>query len=305
MYKVPAGFKSGFITLIGRPNVGKSTLLNAYLGQKIAAVSKRPQTTRRRQLGILTLEEAQIIFMDTPGIHKPGHRLGDFMNQEAIDTLGDADVILWIVDASTAPHEDDELCTANMSAVKSLPPVIIALNKVDLISDDLFANRTVEYQSLLPGAEICAVSAKTGQGQDMLLRAVIDRLPQGHPYYDEEQVTDFYERDIAAELIREALLLNLREEVPHSIAIRIDEYKDRNETGAFISATIFVEKTSQKGIVIGRSGSMLKKIGMKARQEIETMSGRKIFLDLRVKVKKNWRYSEDALRLMGYYRNTE
>jgi GTP-binding protein Era len=293
-------FRSGFVALIGRPNVGKSTLLNALLKQKIAAVSPRPQTTRRRQLGILTLDEGHIIFMDTPGIHRPVHKLGEFMNQVALDTLEDADVIVWMVDVSVEPTEEDKIVATKLNSLKNPPPVMLTLNKADLLNPTALQERSQLYQALYPNATPIVLSATTGQGQDQLLREIFDDLPPGSPFYDEEQITDLYEREIAADLVREAALLHLRDEVPHSLAVRIDEYKERSEETAYVAATLLVERESHKGIVIGRGGEMLKKIGSTARQAIEEMSGRRIFLELRVKVAKNWRNDPAVLRQLGY-----
>ncbi len=299
--------KAGYAAIVGRPNVGKSTLLNYFLGQKIAAVSPRPQTTRRKQLGILTLEDAQVIFVDTPGLHNPHHKLGEYMNEEAADALDDADVIIWMVEANVMPTEEDILIGQRLAEKRQLPATLLALNKADLLDpnvDRLPLHQTA-YQSLLPQAAPFLVSAEKGQGCPELLQAILAHLPDGEPFYDEEEITDFYERDIAAELIREAALVHLREEVPHGIAVRVDEFTERGETGAHIHATLFVERESHKGIVIGQGGEMLKKIGMAARQEIEKMSGRKVFLELRVKVNKNWRSNVDALRGMGYSHKEE
>lgn len=295
-----AVYRAGFVTVVGRPNVGKSTLINTYLQQKVAAVSPRPQTTRRKQLGILTLASAQIVFVDTPGLHKPVHKLGEYMNQVASDTLSDADVIVWMVDASIPPTDEDRIVAERIASAGEQRQVILALNKMDLLKSEQAAEREQQYHALLPEALPFQLSAITGKNSGELLEKIITLLPPGQPFYDEEQVTDLYERDIAADLIREAALIHLREEVPHSIAVRIDEYKERSETGAFIRATLFVEKESQKGIVIGKGGEMLKKIGAAARKQIEAMSGRKVFLEINVKVNKNWRDSSDALRLFGY-----
>jgi GTPase len=293
-------FNSGYVALIGRPNVGKSTLLNTLLKQKVAAVSPRPQTTRRRQLGILTNPDSQIVFVDTPGIHNPHHKLGEFMNEEAIAVLQDADCIVWLVDASQDPDDEDRLVAQRLQEIPRLPVVLLALNKTDLFPSVDVEKRKLVYQALLPQVEAFAISAAQGTGCLDLLNRMISVLPEGEAFFDEDQVTDLYERDIAADLIREAALINLREEVPHAIAVRVDEYTERSETTAYIAATIFVEKESHKGIVIGHGGEMLKKIGSAARREIETMSGRKIFLELRVKVNKNWRDNPDTLRLLGY-----
>lgn len=294
-------YKAGFVALIGRPNVGKSTLLNAYLGQKIAAVSPKPQTTRRRQLGILTLENAQIIFMDTPGLHIPVHKLGEYMNHVAEEALTDADVLVWLVEVHRLPGEEDRLIAQRLRQLRHAPPLILALNKVDLVSADALPAQQAAYAELAPQAvRTIPLSATTGQGRDELLQAILEFLPVHPPYYEPDQITDYYERDIAAELIREAALLHLRDEVPHAIAVRIDDYEERDENTAYIHATLFVEKESQKPIVIGKGGEMLKKIGTTARMEIEAMSGRKVFLDLHVKVNKNWRNQPEALRWLGY-----
>ncbi len=302
MNEISTEYRAGYVALVGRPNVGKSTLMNSLLGQKIAAVSMRPQTTRQRQLGILTLDSAQAIFMDTPGLHVPVHKLGEFMNQVAEDALKDADVIVWLVEANSLPTEEDRLIASKLRGLKHLPPVVLALNKLDLLPEEELPARMEIYRSLLPRAETLAFSATTGANQDVLLSAILQRLPKGAPFFSQDQLTDFYERDIAADLIREAALLHLREEIPHGVAVRIDEYTERGESGAYIAATVFVERESHKAIAIGKGGDMLKRIGSTARREIETMSGRKVFLELRVKVNKNWRDKPDALRWLGYAR---
>jgi GTP-binding protein Era len=302
MNEIPQDHCAGYVALVGRPNVGKSTLMNSLLGQKVAAVSPRPQTTRQRQLGILTLDNAQVVFMDTPGLHIPEHKLGEYMNMVAEDALKEADVIVWLVEANSLPTAEDRLIAEKLRALKRLPPVLLALNKVDLLPAGDLPRRLEEYQALLPQAETLAFSATTGQNREELLAAVLGLLPPGPPFFSPDQLTDYYERDIAAELIREAALLHLREEIPHGVAVRIDEYTERGETGAYIAATLFVERESHKAIAIGRGGEMLKQIGTTARQEIEAMSGRKVFLEIRVKVNKNWRNRPDALRWLGYYR---
>jgi len=280
--------------------VGKSTLINALLGQKIAAVSPKPQTTRVNQLGILTNEEAQVVFVDTPGLHLPHNKLGEGMNAVAAQALSDADVVLWLVDANQPPHEEDQIITARLAEMAELPPVLQILNKTDLINEDVLAERCEEYARLFPKITQISVSALTGKGLPELLAAVTALLPQGEALFPDDQVTDLYERDIAADLIREAALEHLREEVPYALAVRIDDYQERGEEGAFISATLFVEKDSQKGIVIGKGGLMLKEIGKSSRAAIEKMSGRKVYLELRVKVSKNWRSNLAFLKQMGY-----
>jgi GTPase len=293
-------FKAGYVAVIGRPNVGKSTLINAFLEQKIAAVSAKPQTTRRRQLGILTLPDAQIVFVDTPGLHIPQHKLGDFMNKEAVEGLTDADMILWLVDASLAPTAEDKLIASRLLALKKRPTTVMVLTKSDLISEDSLDIRKKQALELFPADDILAISALNKTGLEDVLNWITSRLPFGEPFFEEGTITDYYERDISAELIRESVLNFVRDEVPHCVAVRVDTFEERGDEGAFIEATLFVERDSQKGILIGQSGEMIKKIGIRARQEIEKMSGRKVFLSLRAKVNKNWRNSPDALSLLGY-----
>ncbi len=294
-------FRSGFIAIIGRPNVGKSTLVNALLGQKIAAVSPRPQTTRRRQLGILTRKDAQLIFVDTPGIHNPRHKLGEILNTEAEEAMDGVDVIIFLFDVSSAPTEDDARIATLLNKFTRRTPLVLAANKIDLVAAEALTARLEAYQALVrKEAKTIPISAGRGDGLADLMDYLIARLPVCPPEYEEDQVTDLYEKEIAADLIREAALLKLRDEVPHGIAVRVDEFSERENGVAYISATLFVERDSQKGIVIGEGGRMLKKIGTKAREEIESMGGRKAFLELRVKVEKDWRNNESALKRFGY-----
>lgn len=293
-------YRAGFVAVMGKPNVGKSTLINALMGQKIAAVSPRPQTTRKRQMGILSLENAQVVFVDTPGLHRPRHKLGEAMNQEALKTLEESDLALWIVDASQPPDDEDGALAEALRARRRAAPALLALNKIDLSEIQQLHTNQQAFEALAPGLLCWRVSARSGDGLPELLQAILDRLPEGDPFFPQDQVTDLYERELAADLIREACLNLLRDEVPHGIAIRIDQFTERDEHGAYIEATLFVERESHKGIVIGQGGSMLKKIGSLARQEIEAMSGRKIYLQLRVKVRKNWRDDDKVLRWFGY-----
>jgi GTPase len=293
-------FRSGFIAILGKPNVGKSTLVNALLGQKIAAVSPRPQTTRRRQLGILTLPDAQLVFVDTPGVHTPRHKLGQFFNQEAEEALDGVDVVLFLVDASLEPDDEDRQAASLLWGLRHRPDVILGLNKIDKVPDAAHAAVRSMVQSLVPDAPALAFSAASHQGLKELLDALTARLPVRPAEFPEEQITDLYEKEIAAELIREAALVFLRDEVPHALAVRMDEFSERENGNAYIAATLLVERDSQKGIVIGEKAAMLKKIGSAARREIESMSGRKVFLELRVKVDKDWRDDENALRRLGY-----
>ncbi len=298
-------FKAGYVSVLGRPNVGKSTLMNALLGQKVAAVSPKPQTTRRNQLGIMTTETAQIIFVDTPGVHERRSKLGDFMNADAMYAADDADVLLFLVDASVLPTEEDRALAARLAERPRQQPLLLALNKVDLLGADERGGRREQYGALVEAAKVVELSAVNREGLAELLQTLEGLLPEGEPFYPPDQVTDFWERQIAADLIREAALQHLREEVPHGIAVRIDEFLERGESGAKIDATIFVERDSHKGIVVGEGGRMIKKIGQSAREEIERMSERKVFLELRVKVNEGWRDDERQLERMGYARRKD
>jgi GTP-binding protein Era len=317
--QTPPDHRSGVVAVIGRPNVGKSTLLNRLLGQKIAITSPKPQTTRDQLLGILTEDDMQVLFWDTPGIHQPQHKLGEYMVRVAQETIQDADVVLWLVDANTPPKQEEQQIAELLHALQSkkkLPPLIIGLNKVDhevgakrhqwpdsAGSTEL---RAQEYAALLPWLDgpispvTLPLSGLTGQGIDQLLAMLRQRLPPGPRYYPEDQVTDLQMRFIAAELIREKALMLLQQEVPHSIAVEVDEFSQRDENMTYISAVIYVERASQKGIVLGQKGSMIKKIGQAARPEIEELVGTKVYLELWVKVWEKWRTREGMLRQLGY-----
>jgi GTP-binding protein Era len=297
---VPPGHRSGFVAVIGRPNVGKSTLMNQLLGHKVAIVSPRPQTTRTCIRGILTRPDAQIIFVDTPGLHKPLHKLGEVMVAVAASAIPDADVVLFVVDVSVMPTEEDQMI-ARMIRQRTSHPVILVLNKMDLLPPERVKPHTEAYWALVPDhAGWMMTIATEAVNLDKLLDMVIAHLPEGPRYYPGDLITDQTEREIAAELIREQVLRFTREEVPHSVAVVVEEYKERETGGVYIAATIYVEKESQKGILIGAGGQMLRRIGTAAREEIERMVGGKVYLDLWVKVSKNWRRDLQRVRRMGY-----
>jgi GTP-binding protein Era len=298
---LPPGHRSGFVSVVGRPNVGKSTLMNAYLGEKVAIVSPKPQTTRQRQLGILTRSDAQLIFVDTPGIHKPRTKLGEFMVETASEALPDADVILFVVDVSELPTHADVIISEKVNAAPDIP-VVLALNKSDLLKPKHVKRNVDAFEQLVPRAQWMMISATRGDNRDTLLDMLIEALPEGPRYYPADQLTDQQLRDAAAEIVREKVLLLLRDEVPHAVAVQVDDFKERSERLTYIGATIYVEKDSQKGIVIGKGGKTLKQIGANARPEIEDVLGTKVYLELWVKVLKNWRKDDNALRRLGYDR---
>lgn len=292
----PEDHKSGIVAVVGRPNVGKSTLINAILGQKVAIISPKPQTTRRNQLGIYTTEKMQILFTDTPGLHKPRNTLGEYMMAVAEQALKDADVIVWILDVSESPQKADEYIAETIKAARGDTPIILLLNKIDLVPNKQdFSAYTgiIEHQAAFP------ISAAKKTNLDDLLNAITDLLPLGPRYYPPDEVSDLNVRFMAAEMIREKVMLYTEEEIPHSVAVEVTEYKDK-EQNTEIFATIYVEKDSQKGIVIGKNGTMIKKIGTEARKDIEEMIERSVFLDLHVKVLKNWRENEKFVARVGY-----
>jgi len=293
-------FKSGYVAIIGAPNVGKSTLLNRFLGQKTAIVSPRPQTTRNRILGILTQPEYQIIFLDTPGIHKAKNVLGEFMVKAAVDTLREVDVVLLTVDAGLHPFGNDTALV--IEKLHNIPtPVILAINKIDLIKKETLLPLIAQYKDIYDFKAIIPISALTGEGVDVLLANILSHIPAGVPYYPSDMITDQPERFVAAEIIREKIFLLTGQEIPYATAVIIDEFKENAEKQIIsISATIYVEKDSQKGIVIGKGGSLLKKIGEAARKEIEVMAGAKVFLRLWVKVRKGWVKNPEIMKQLGY-----
>jgi GTP-binding protein Era len=293
-----AQYKSGFVTIIGRPNVGKSTLLNQVIGQKIAIMSDKPQTTRNKIHGVYTNESSQIVFLDTPGIHKPSSKLGDYMIKVAIDTLKEVDLILILVDVSTGLGGGDRFIIEQLQGIST--PVILVLNKIDKVHPEALLPIIAQYQSLYAFAEIVPVSAALGNNVDTLLGQVVKYLPEGPQYYPADQVTDHPEQWICAELIREKILQLTREEIPHSIAVTIESMSVRPNRIVDIGAVIYVERDSQKSIVIGKKGALMKQIGELARKDIEHLLGSKIFLELWVKVKKDWRNQDSVLRDLGF-----
>ncbi len=297
--ELPPDHRSGFVTLLGKPNVGKSSLMNAWLGHKIAAVTPKPQTTRNRLLGILTRPDAQIIFLDTPGIHLPRTKLGEYMVQTARQAIGEADLLLFLVDVSQPPDRADEEIAKTIQATGKTGTILV-LNKVDLVSPEQLEDRRAAYEALGPFGETMPISATTGYNRDELLELVVSKLPRGPRFFPAEQITDMQERFIAAEMIREQLMQLLEQEVPHALAVVVDEFKERANGTLYISATIYTEKESQKGIVIGRGGAMLKRVGQQAREVLQDFFERKVYLDLWVKVRKNWRQDERMLAQLGY-----
>lgn len=297
---LPEGHKSGLVAVAGRPNVGKSTLLNQLLQQKIAIVSPRPQTTRINQLGILTRPDYQIIFVDTPGLMKPRHKLDEFMVGAAEESVHDADIVLWLVDASVAPGAGDQAIAGTLSHLPEETKVILAMNKSDLLDAAEVLQRTEVYSALLPAAEWLLISALKNAGLDALLDTIVGALPEGPRYYPADQTTDMFIRDLAAEFIREQIYLQMREEIPYGAAVMVTEFKERENGVIFIQADIYVERDSHKKMIIGTKGSQLKKIGAQARKEIERLVGSRVFLELWVRVEPDWRRSEQSLRRFGY-----
>ncbi|MBX5475675.1 MAG: GTPase Era [Clostridia bacterium] len=296
----PDGYRSGFAALIGRPNVGKSTLLNALVGHKVAIVSDKPQTTRNRILGVRHFPGGQVVFVDTPGLHKPRHLLGERMVRSALGALDGIDIVCLVVDLSEpAPGEGDRAAAEAVS--RAAAPVLLVGNKRDRVPRQELEPRLLAYRALGDFAAALAVSAVTGEGLDGLVDALRAHLPEGPEYFPDDQVTDQPEQRVAAELIREQVLHLTRDEVPHSVAVAIDEFARRPNGVLYVAATIYVERESQKGIIIGRGGRMLKAIGQGARQEIEALLGTRAFLELHVKVKPDWRNRAGSLEELGFH----
>lgn len=290
--------KSGFVAIIGRPNVGKSTLLNRIVQQKIAIMSDKAQTTRNKIQGVYTTSEAQIVFIDTPGIHKPKHRLGDYMVESAYSALREVDAVLFLVSADQPRGRGDDFIIEHLRKTKA--PVFLVINKIDKITPDELLPIIEDYRAEFDFKEVVPISATEGNNVDTLLQELVDLMPEGPQYYPEDQVTDHPEYFIVSELIREKVLFLTRDEVPHSVAVVVDSMKRDEYDKVHVQATIIVERDSQKGIIIGKGGKMLKDIGTKARMDIEHLLGNKVFLELWVKVQKNWRDKQTYLTDYGY-----
>ncbi|MFN2291327.1 MAG: GTPase Era [Anaerolineae bacterium] len=303
---LPPDHRSGFVVVLGKPNVGKSTLMNAYLGQKIAIVSPKPQTTRNRLLGILTLArergdlaDAQIIFLDTPGIHRPLHKLGEYMVETAVRAIAEADLVLFLVDSAGLPDDEDRHIASILGQYRDIP-ILLALNKADLLPPGEVTGNVDAYRDLGEFDDWILISALHGENRERLLEMIVERLPLGPRFYPEEQVTDQQLRFMAAELVREQVMKHLHQELPYSVAVVVDQYKERTDDLTYISANVFVERDTQKAIVLGRGGEMIKRIGRAARRQIEDLLGTRVYLELWVKVRKKWRKDERELRRLGY-----
>ena len=291
-------FHSGFVAILGRPNVGKSTFLNRVVGQKIAIMSDKAQTTRNKIQGIYTEDDAQIVFIDTPGIHKPHSRLGDFMVESALSTLNEVDAVLFMGNATQKRGRGDDFIIERLKNVKK--PIYLVINKIDQIHPDKLLQIMDDYRNTLDYAEVFPISALEGNNCPELIESLVNTLPEGPQYYPADQITDHPERFIAGELIREKVLELTREEVPHSVAVVVDRIHREDAEKVLVQATIVVERNSQKGIIIGKGGKMLKQIGVKARKDIELMLGDKVYLELWVKVQPNWKDRQVDLQALGY-----
>ena len=292
-------YKSGFAALIGRPNVGKSTLLNHVLGEKIAIMSDKPQTTRNRIQGVYTEERGQIVFIDTPGIHKPKHRLGDFMTNLAQSALGEVDVILFLVDAKEGKGRGDEFIIERLKSIQT--PVFLIVNKIDEVHPDELLPFIESYRHLMDFTEVIPISALKGQNVQTLLEQLYAHMEEGPQFYPEDEITDHPERFLIGEMIREKILHLTEEEIPHSIAVEVESIKPREESDVVdVNAVVVVERKSQKGIIIGKQGKMLKEVGRRAREDMENLLGSRIFLEIWVKIDKDWRNKPKSLRAFGY-----
>ena len=291
-------FKSGYVAIVGKPNVGKSTLINDFLGCKLSIVTPKPQTTRKKIMGVLTKEEYQIVFYDTPGVMEPRYELQKYMVKEAFDAIEDADVVLMMAEPFEPPTEWDKEILKKLSQVNT--PVILAINKIDLIEKDSLIPILSAYDKQFKFAEIVPISALKGTNLDLMLNLVVKYLPEGEPFFPEDYMTDYNERFLASEIIREKVFEFYGEEIPYSTTVEIEEFKEREAGKDFIKAIIYVERDSQKGIIIGENGKAIKRVGVIAREEIEKQIGRKVFLELWVKVMEKWRKDKKKMYKLGY-----
>ncbi|MCK9857240.1 MULTISPECIES: GTPase Era [unclassified Paenibacillus] len=291
-------FRSGFVAIIGRPNVGKSTLMNHLIGQKIAIMSDKPQTTRNKIHGVYTTDTSQIVFLDTPGIHKPQSKLGDYMMKTAEGALKEVEAVLFLIDVADGLGGGDRFIIEQLKKVDT--PVFLVMNKIDKVQPEKLLEIITQYKDLYPFAEIVPISALQGNNVETLLAQIQKYLPEGPQYYPADQVTDHPEQFVCAELIREKILHMTREEIPHSIAVGIEDMRVQENGVVYIGAVIFVERDSQKGIIIGKKGALLKEVGKQARRDIEALLGSRTFLELWVKVKKDWRNQERVLKDFGF-----
>jgi len=296
--KTKGKFRSGFVAIIGRPNVGKSTLMNKLIGQKIAIMSDKPQTTRNKIHGVYTTEDIQIVFLDTPGIHKPNSKLGNFMMKSAESALKEVEAVLFLIDASEEIGGGDRYIIEQLQKVKT--PVFLIINKIDKVDPEALLNRIVQYKDLYEYAEVVPISAMNGNNINTLVEQISKYLPEGPQYYPADQVTDHPEQFVCAELVREKILHSTREEIPHSIAVQIEDMRVQPNGVVYIGAVVFVERDSQKGIIIGKQGALLKEVGRTARIDIENLLGSKVFLEIWVKVKKDWRNQDRVLKDLGF-----
>lgn len=291
-------YKSGFVAIIGRPNVGKSTFVNRVIGHKIAIMSDKAQTTRNKIQGVMTQQDAQIVFLDTPGIHKPKHKLGDYMMKVAKNTLSEIDAVMFMVNVNEEIGRGDEYIMEMLKTVKT--PVFLVLNKIDLVHPDALMPRIEQYQRYMDFAEIIPISALEGHNVDHFINVLKSYLPEGPQYYPDGQISDHPEQFVVSELIREKILQTTSEEIPHAIGVNVERMTQESEDRVHIEAVIYVERDSQKGIVIGKGGKKLKEVGKRARLDIEHLLGSKVYLDLWVKVQKDWRNKSSFIKQMGY-----
>ena len=292
------GFKSGFVAVVGRPNVGKSTLINALIDDKIVIVSDKAQTTRNRIVCVYTDEKKQIVFMDTPGIHKPKHKLGEFMVDQAVDSLREVEAVLFVVAANEKRGPGDNFVIEQLRKVNV--PVFLIVNKIDTMEKQDLLEAIVSYENSYPFEAVVPISAKEKDNIEEVVNLLEKHLPEGPKYFPDDMITDQPERLIISDIVREKILLQTHDEIPHAIAVDVDEMKTRDDGTTYVRATIYVERDSQKGIIIGKQGAMLKNIGRQARGDVERLLATKVFLDLWVKVKKDWRNKSGMLSELGY-----